>query len=132
MWLLLWIRLSLSFALRGMSWLQMKKIHSRYLLVSIPTFLDFNNFLLCSLLQLIWSFCILLTLQKLLNEDGFYTIRLPSNVLAPTGEDFVYSSIKAVSWVGTNFRLFILTLLLLNVLIFIMDWNLLEHTSNYT
>jgi hypothetical protein len=28
--------------------------------------------------------------------------------------------------------LFILTLLLLNVLIFIMDWNLLEHTSNYT
>lgn len=35
------------------------------------------------------------TFKKLLNEDGFYTIRLPSNVLAPTGEDFVYSSIKA-------------------------------------
>jgi len=35
--------------------------------------------------------------KKLLQEDGFYTIRLPSNVLDPTRKDNVVSSIKAVS-----------------------------------
>jgi len=33
--------------------------------------------------------------KKLLQEDGFYTIRLPSNVLDPTRKDNVVSSIKA-------------------------------------
>ncbi|KAJ1275578.1 hypothetical protein BS78_05G146400 [Paspalum vaginatum] len=33
--------------------------------------------------------------QKLLHEDGFYTIRLPSNVLDTTRKDNVVSSIKA-------------------------------------
>ncbi|CAO2148642.1 unnamed protein product [Urochloa humidicola] len=33
--------------------------------------------------------------QKLLQEDGFYTIRLPSNVLDPTRKDRVVSSVKA-------------------------------------
>lgn len=33
--------------------------------------------------------------KKLLKEDGFYTIRLPSNVLDPTRKDYVVSSIKA-------------------------------------
>ncbi|KAJ6762453.1 CHROMATIN COMPLEXES SUBUNIT BAP18-RELATED [Salix koriyanagi] len=35
--------------------------------------------------------------QKLLEEDEFYRIRLPSNVLNPTGKDFVISSVRAVS-----------------------------------
>jgi hypothetical protein len=39
----------------------------------------------------------LLSMKKLLQEDGFYTIRLPSNVLDPTRKDNVVSSIKAVS-----------------------------------
>ncbi|KAK3118565.1 hypothetical protein QOZ80_9BG0701590 [Eleusine coracana subsp. coracana] len=34
-------------------------------------------------------------LKKLLQEDGFYTIRLPSNVLDPKRNDYVVSSIKA-------------------------------------
>ncbi|KAM3293934.1 hypothetical protein ACQJBY_037064 [Aegilops geniculata] len=33
--------------------------------------------------------------KKLLEEDSFYTIRLPSNVLDPTRNDYIYSSIKA-------------------------------------
>ncbi|KAL6658682.1 hypothetical protein ACP70R_004268 [Stipagrostis hirtigluma subsp. patula] len=33
--------------------------------------------------------------KKLLQEDGFYTVRLPSNVLDPTRKDYVVSSIKA-------------------------------------
>ncbi|KAF9661392.1 hypothetical protein SADUNF_Sadunf19G0064000 [Salix dunnii] len=33
--------------------------------------------------------------QKLLEEDEFYRIRLPSNVLNPTGKDFVISSVRA-------------------------------------
>ncbi|KAL6658681.1 hypothetical protein ACP70R_004267 [Stipagrostis hirtigluma subsp. patula] len=33
--------------------------------------------------------------KKLLQDDGFYTIRLPSNVLDPTRKDYVVSSIKA-------------------------------------
>ncbi|CAO2152185.1 unnamed protein product [Urochloa humidicola] len=33
--------------------------------------------------------------KKLLQEDGFYTIRLPSNVLNPTRKDSVVSSVKA-------------------------------------
>ncbi|KAJ6697061.1 hypothetical protein OIU85_003425 [Salix viminalis] len=33
--------------------------------------------------------------QKLLEEDEFYRIRLPSNVLNPTGKDFVMSSVRA-------------------------------------
>ncbi|GJN06771.1 hypothetical protein PR202_ga24528 [Eleusine coracana subsp. coracana] len=33
--------------------------------------------------------------KKLLQEDGFYTIRLPSNVLDPKRNDYVVSSIKA-------------------------------------
>ncbi|XP_062182637.1 uncharacterized protein LOC133886808 [Phragmites australis] len=33
--------------------------------------------------------------KKLLQEDGFYTIRLPSNVLDPKRKDYVVSSIKA-------------------------------------
>jgi hypothetical protein len=40
----------------------------------------------------------ILLLQKLLQEDGFYTIRLPSNVLDPKRKDYVVSSIRAVSW----------------------------------
>ncbi|TVU25907.1 hypothetical protein EJB05_28427 [Eragrostis curvula] len=35
------------------------------------------------------------TFKKLLQEDGFYTIRLPSNVLDPKRKDYVVSSIKA-------------------------------------
>jgi ER membrane protein complex subunit 10 len=38
-----------------------------------------------------------LLLQKLLQEDGFYTIRLPSNVLDAKRKDHVVSSIRAVS-----------------------------------
>ncbi|CAO2141480.1 unnamed protein product [Urochloa humidicola] len=33
--------------------------------------------------------------QKLLQEDGFYTIRLPSNVLDPTRKDSVVSSVRS-------------------------------------
>ncbi|KAL6660612.1 hypothetical protein ACP70R_001647 [Stipagrostis hirtigluma subsp. patula] len=33
--------------------------------------------------------------KKLLQEDGFYTVRLPSSVLDPTRKDYVVSSIKA-------------------------------------
>ncbi|MQM08903.1 hypothetical protein Taro_041758 [Colocasia esculenta] len=33
--------------------------------------------------------------RRLLKEDGFYTIRLPSNVLSPPGRDYVISSVKA-------------------------------------
>ncbi|KAJ3671515.1 hypothetical protein LUZ60_007594 [Juncus effusus] len=33
--------------------------------------------------------------KKLLEEDDFYTIRIPSNVLNPNGKDFVVSSVKA-------------------------------------
>nr|GME01030.1 ER membrane protein complex subunit 10 [Ipomoea batatas] len=35
--------------------------------------------------------------RKLLDSDDFYTIRLPSNVLSPTGREYVVSSVKAVS-----------------------------------
>ncbi|MQL92835.1 hypothetical protein Taro_025470, partial [Colocasia esculenta] len=34
--------------------------------------------------------------RRLLKEDGFYTIRLPSNVLSPPGRDYVISSVKVV------------------------------------
>ncbi|RWW59904.1 hypothetical protein BHE74_00033131 [Ensete ventricosum] len=34
-------------------------------------------------------------LQRLLKEDGHYTIRVPSNVLNPSGEDYVVSSVRA-------------------------------------
>ncbi|XP_042385249.1 ER membrane protein complex subunit 10-like [Zingiber officinale] len=33
--------------------------------------------------------------KKLLKEDGYYTIRVPSNVLDPPGRDFVVSSVRA-------------------------------------
>ncbi|KAK3415854.1 hypothetical protein EUGRSUZ_H01412, partial [Eucalyptus grandis] len=33
--------------------------------------------------------------QKLLQDDDFYRIRLPSNVLSPPGRDYIVSSIKA-------------------------------------
>ncbi|KAJ0976377.1 hypothetical protein J5N97_018342 [Dioscorea zingiberensis] len=33
--------------------------------------------------------------EKLLKEDDFYTIRVPSNVLSPPGKDYIVSSIKA-------------------------------------
>ncbi|KAK4282993.1 hypothetical protein QN277_014294 [Acacia crassicarpa] len=33
--------------------------------------------------------------QKLLQEDDFYRIRLPSNVLSPPGRDYIISSVKA-------------------------------------
>lgn len=33
--------------------------------------------------------------QKLLEDDEFYRIRLPSNVLNPPGKDFVISSVRA-------------------------------------
>ncbi|XP_074557150.1 uncharacterized protein LOC141813140 [Curcuma longa] len=33
--------------------------------------------------------------KKLLKEDGYYTIRLPSNVLDPPGREFVVSSVRA-------------------------------------
>jgi hypothetical protein len=52
--------------------------------------------------QLTWCFCICSSLKKLLQEDGFYTIRLPSNVLDPTRKDNVVSSIKVVSWLITH------------------------------
>lgn len=32
---------------------------------------------------------------KLLKDDGFYRIRLPSNVLSPPGRDYIISSVKA-------------------------------------
>lgn len=35
--------------------------------------------------------------QKLLQEDDFYRIRLPSNILSPPGRDYIISSVKAVS-----------------------------------
>ncbi|MFQ6175242.1 hypothetical protein, partial [Streptococcus anginosus] len=33
--------------------------------------------------------------KRLLKHDGFYTIRLPSNVLNPPGRDHVLSSVRA-------------------------------------
>ena len=36
-------------------------------------------------------------LQRLLKEDGFYTIRVPSNVLNSAGKEYVISSVRAVS-----------------------------------
>ncbi|KAF7817724.1 ER membrane protein complex subunit 10 [Senna tora] len=33
--------------------------------------------------------------KKLLQEDDFYKIRLPSNVLSPPGRDYIISSVKA-------------------------------------
>ncbi|KAJ8476416.1 hypothetical protein OPV22_020143 [Ensete ventricosum] len=33
--------------------------------------------------------------ERLLKEDGHYTIRVPSNVLNPSGEDYVVSSVRA-------------------------------------
>lgn len=36
-------------------------------------------------------------LQQLLESDDFYRIRLPSNVLHPSGKEYVISSVKAVS-----------------------------------
>jgi hypothetical protein len=42
----------------------------------------------------IWCLCICLSLKKVLREDGFYTIRLPSNVLDTTKKHHVVSSIK--------------------------------------
>lgn len=36
-------------------------------------------------------------MQKLLEDDEFYRIRIPSNVLNPPGKDYVISSVKAVS-----------------------------------
>ncbi|CAL9762915.1 unnamed protein product [Musa acuminata subsp. burmannicoides] len=33
--------------------------------------------------------------ERLLKEDGHYTIRVPSNVLNPSGEDYVISSVRA-------------------------------------
>lgn len=38
--------------------------------------------------------------QRLLQEDDFYRIRLPSNVLNPPGRDYIISSVKAVSMNG--------------------------------
>lgn len=46
-------------------------------------------------------------LQKLLKEDGYYTIRVPSNVLDPPGRDFVVSSVRAVSKQPVDFLIFL-------------------------
>jgi len=49
-------------------------------------------------LQVSLIFLLYFILQKLLEDDEFYRIRLPSNVLNPPGKDFVISSVRAVSY----------------------------------
>ncbi|KAB5512368.1 hypothetical protein DKX38_029396 [Salix brachista] len=64
--------------------------------------------------------------QKLLEEDEFYRIRLPSNVLNPTGKDFVISSVRANLFkaTGLGYRVFfslqLFSLMLSNALTFII------------
>jgi hypothetical protein len=42
----------------------------------------------------IWCLCICLSLKKVLREDGFYTIRLPSNVLDTTKKIMLFLQLK--------------------------------------
>lgn len=43
------------------------------------------------------------SLQRLLEQDNFYTIRVPSNVLNPPGKGYIMSSVRAVSSLISSF-----------------------------
>ncbi|KAH9610602.1 hypothetical protein KSS87_009847 [Heliosperma pusillum] len=44
--------------------------------------------------------------KELLQEDDFYRIRLPSNVLSPPGRNYTVSVVKAVSWLENCYLLY--------------------------
>ena len=62
-------------------------------------------------------------LLKLLQEDEFYSIRLPSNVLSPPGKDYVISSVKAVSYWWTILFYFARAFHMLLLIALICDCN---------
>lgn len=52
-------------------------------------------------------------MQKLLEDDDFYRIRIPSSVLNPPGKDYVISSVKAVSSLSLLDSFFVQSVLVL-------------------